>query len=271
MECLESRLTLQYHGIEKGASFPNPKRPYGLSKILEIRELLGVAADLSVTPVGLSAAESAVRALKSFNDTGEISEVVTPLSDWDGSSLDEALIDRFVKTRHSVRNFDRERDVNPSLIQKIVALASSTPSVCNRRSYRAHYFDDSDRMSQVLALQNGNGGFSHTVQGLLVVTVRRSSFTGVGERNQRWVDGGLFAMSIVWLCHAHGLGTCFLNWSQTNSVTDKLRSVAGISAAEDVIVLIAVGYPAQGHRVARSLPRPETDTFVWHTARAQTR
>lgn len=263
-ECLESRLTLAYHGIEKGASFPNPKRPYGLSKIPEISELLNIADKRKVSTENAEFARSAVDALQHYNATGDISELVTPFSDWDRHAYDADAIDRFVGTRHSVRNYDLEARVSPELIRHIVAAAGTTPSVCNRRSYRAHYFDTPEQVAAILALQNGNRGFGHTVPGVFIVTVRRSSFVGAGERNQRWIDGGLFAMTLVWLCHARGLGTCFLNWSQTNSRTDQLRALADIPATEDVITYIAVGYPVDGHRVARSPLRSESDILVHH-------
>ncbi len=265
-ECLESRLTLAYHGIEKGASFPLPKRPYGSSKIPEINELLGLARASDIRVDSVERASTALGALSHYNATGEISDLVTPVSDWDRSSYDAQAIEAFVSTRHSVRNYDQRARVDPSLIRRIVAEASTTPSVCNRRSYRAHYFDNPKQVADLLALQNGNRGFGHTIPGVFVVTVRRSSFVGAGERNQRWIDGGLFAMTLVWLCHAHGLGTCFLNWSQTNARTDQLRALADIPLTEDVITYIAVGYPAAGHRVARSPRRRESDTFVHHNS-----
>lgn len=263
-ESLESRLTLAYHRIEKGASFPDPKRPYGISKLGEIHELLELADEAGVQSDRTSPARSALSALEHYNATGEVSDIVTPVSDWDGRAYDPEAIAHFVHTRHSVRNFDPDRSVDVNLVRRIIAQASTTPSVCNRRSYRAHYFDDPTEVRSILALQNGNRGFGHTIPAVIVVTVRRSSFVGAGERNQRWIDGGLFAMSIVWLCHAHGLGTCFLNWSETNARTDQLRALAGIARSEDVITYIAVGHPASGHRVARSPLRPESDTFVHH-------
>lgn len=267
-ECLESRLTMAYHRIEKGASYPNPKRPYGLSTLAEIEELLRIS---ETTGSGLGPAEnarSAICALERYNATGEISEAVTPVSDWDGRAYSPAAISQFVRSRHSVRSFQREVPPDLALIRRIVAEASTTPSVCNRRSYRAHYFADSAQLKAVLSLQNGNSGFGHTIPGVFIVTVRRSAFSGAGERNQRWIDGGLFAMTLVWLCHAHGLGTCFLNWSQTNRRTDQLRELAGIPRSEDVITIIAVGHPEPGHRVARSPLRPESDTYVQHASDA---
>jgi hypothetical protein len=48
-----------------------------------------------------------------------------------------------------------------------------------------------------LSYQNGNSGFGHTVPALFVITSDMRIFEKSGERNQGWVDGGLFAMALV--------------------------------------------------------------------------
>lgn len=264
VEVLNSRLTLAYHGIEKGATFPNLKRPYGLTKIVDIDRLLSIASDADVDLSSRVYALDAVQALSAYNDDGEISAIVTPYGTSEIVDYGSDAVRVFAESRNSVRNFDVTRALPSDLVAEIVRAASTTPSVCNRRSYRAHYYDKRDDIDSLLSLQNGNTGFGHTVPGLFVITERRSAFVGAGERNQRWIDGGLFAMSIVWISHARGLGSCLLNWSQTNAQTKLLRRAGEIGDDEDIIVLIAVGYPAAGHRVARSPLRAELDTFVEH-------
>lgn len=263
-EALESRLIIGYHGLEKGTSFPAPRRPYGAARRAEIEQLLALSAHKGYRLQSEPHARSAIASVDDFNTHGSFSDEVTPVSNWDGSAYDSEFVARFVGSRHSVRNFDTTLKVEPSLIRKVVELAGFTPSVCNRRSYRAHYFDDRVTVDSLLSLQNGNSGFGHTVPGLFVVTERRSSFVGAGERNQRWVDGGLFAMTLVWIAHALGLGTCLLNWSQPNAQSDRLREAASIPSSEDIVVMIAIGYPADGHRVPRSPRRQTEEIFVQH-------
>lgn len=94
-----------------------------------------------------------------------------------------------------------------------------------------------------------------------VVTVDSRLFTGTHERNQRWVDGALFAMSLVWALHGLGLSTCMLNWSMNNAASNRLRAAAGLPEHEDVVVLLALGYAATGCRVARS-PRRDLDQVL---------
>ncbi|KNH23246.1 hypothetical protein ACU18_00050 [Arthrobacter sp. ZBG10] len=143
-------------------------------------------------------------------------------------------------------------------------LAGHAPSVCNRQSWKTHLYTEQADIEKLLSHQSGNRGFGHTARGLLVVTADARLFSGSGERNQRWVDGGLFAMSIVWAMHGLGINSCMLNWSKGNSASEALRRDSGIAPQEDIIVMIALGYAMPDHRVARSPRRPVTEIFRHH-------
>lgn len=264
-ESYQSRLTISYHGLEKGATFPVPKRPYGASKCVEIQKLVNNAASEGLELTSREHALRALTAVEGFNRTGVISDDVSPLRSAKNVAIDKSAFRAFVKARHSIRNFDASRPVDEAtVLEALTTAAEGTPSVCNRRSYRAHYYSSRKAIDSLLDLQNGNRGFGHTVQGLFIVTERRSAFVGAGERNQRWVDGGLFAMTLMFSLHAVGLGTCFLNWSQTHAKTSALRARGDIPKSEDIVVLIAVGYPPKEFRVASSPVRPLSETFVRH-------
>lgn len=264
-ESARARLTLAYHGLEKGPTVPDPHRPFGVQKKLQVEQWLNVAEEFGASPDAVEHARDAIDAMESFNKTGVISDMVSPRSSWDGNPIPLDRLEQFMTSRNSVRNFDPGRLLPANDVRSAVRLAGAcTPSVCNRRAYRAHYYGQREQIDAALALQNGNRGFGSTVPGLIIVTERRSAFVGAGERNQRWVDGGLFAMTLVWTLHAFGIGTCFLNWSQNNRQSDRLRSAAGVPQDEDIIVLIALGYPSADHRVARSPERLLADVLVDH-------
>jgi nitroreductase len=112
-----------------------------------------------------------------------------------------------------------------------------------------------------LACQNGNRGFTEEIDKLLVVTSDLGSFVSPGERNQCWIDGGLFAMSLVYALHSLGLGTCCLNWSVEHEADRKLRQAAGIRESEAVIMMIAVGHLPEVLNVQQS-PRKLVDDVL---------
>lgn len=128
-----------------------------------------------------------------------------------------------------------------------------------------HFYRDRDEIGAILRIQNGATAFAQTVPALGVVTARRAMFVGPDERNQRWVDGGLFAMTLVWAFHALGLSTCMLNWALPNVSSNRLRELAGIPDGEDIVVLIAIGHAAEGARVARSEKRSVDDLGIFHS------
>lgn len=259
---IECQLDKDSHRVEKGLSLASPRRPFGAAVERRLEALAAEVDQRQGIPAHLHHARAALAALREWNESGTIDEVVSPeqspLPLLAGEDSLETIRHLFA-SRHSVRDF-RPDIPDRRTLDAAVDLALTTPSVCNREPWRVHFFQN-DRVREILALQNGNLGFGHTVPCLAVVTVDTRLFAGSGERNQRWIDGGLFAMSLVLALQAHGLSTCMLNWSRHERDSEALRSTAGIEDPWDIIVLIAVGFGTEGHRVARS-PRRERDEVV---------
>lgn len=105
---------------------------------------------------------------------------------------------------------------------------------------------------EALRWQPGNRGFGHLASRALVVTVDLQAFSGPGERNQAWVDGGMFAMSLLYALHSLGYGACPLAWSQRSSFDRQARAALGIPPNEVIIMMIAVGTLPERFRVAVS-------------------
>lgn len=258
----EARLTMDYHRIEKSLALPDPRRPFGLSVRDRMVALLSRQPKSDQVRPYVGYAESALAAQEHWNDSGEIDDAVSPPIGGQSSPLTAEQASAFFGSRHSVRNFDRERVPSDDELRQGVELARNTPSVCNRQAFRVHWYRDRPQIEAILRIQNGATGFAHVVPAVGVVTARRGMFVGPDERNQRWVDGGLFAMTLVWAFHALGLATCMLNWALPGVSSARLREIADIPRGEDIVVLIALGYPNDGARVARSEKR-ETDDLAW--------
>lgn len=164
----------------------------------------------------------------------------------------------FFFTRRSVRNFTAVM-VARAEIEAAVAAAQRTPSVCNRQSWSVYVFPRGDTADTVLACQNGNIGFGHTASHVLLITVDLRTFVYPGERNQGWIDGGMFAMSLIYAFHAQGIGTCPLNWSVDSKADRQLRAVAEIPQHEIVIMMVAIGRLPEYLEVASSWRRPTAE------------
>ncbi|QNT71191.1 nitroreductase family protein [Defluviicoccus vanus] len=176
-----------------------------------------------------------------------------------------ALVDfeRFCQERYSVRHFSSV-PVEKSVIKAAVRIAQKTPSVCNRQCWRVHIFSSEEAKRQVLECQSGNRGFGHEASHVLVVTSDLQPFTGIHERYQGWIDGGMFSMSLVYALHSFGLGSCCLNWSVRAGTDKRLRRIAAIPGHENVIMMIAVGNLVEEFKVACSVRRETDDILTWH-------
>lgn len=168
----------------------------------------------------------------------------------------------FFESRHSIRQFSDE-PVSKELVEEAVRLARTTPSVCNRQSWKVHAFSEPDLLENVVACQMGNQGFGEQLKVALVVTSSTETFFSVGERNQCWIDGGMFSMSILYALHSLGLGTISLNWSVEKAADEELHRVASIPESEVIIMMIGIGLLPESLRVAQSKRRPLEEILIW--------
>lgn len=168
--------------------------------------------------------------------------------------------DQFVACRHSVRQYTQE-PVDKSLLEEAVNIASRTPSVCNRQAFKVRFYTNKKKVDQLLAHQNGNLAFRKEIPVVAVISVDLGCFEGVGERNQPYIDGGLFAMSLVNGLHYVGLGTCFPNWSVRHKVDREFKKVAHVPENEVIITLISIGNVRDSFKVAAS-PNKELSALV---------
>lgn len=269
---LLGEITATYHVIEKGLCMPNRRKVFGESVANDLLNLLDrwIAAGYSERSQFLTAC----RVLVIYSSVVE-SEVVDSLkrsSNWPEilamSELSEAggtisiksrsmhrpgelSFAEVISSRRSVRMYS-DKSIDKKDIIKSVNLALNSPSVCNRQSYRVHYYEDSKKISQLLGLQNGNRGFGHLAKGLLIITSDLSSFSGVNERNQCFIDGGLFSMSLMLSLTDNNLVSCPLNWCRTNNDSKRLREVGKIPNSEEIIMLMTVGCPLNKYEIAAS-------------------
>lgn len=157
----------------------------------------------------------------------------------------------FFQSRYSIRQFAPEQ-VDISLIEIAIKMAQKTPSVCNRQSSKVYVFSSNENKKKVLSYQNGNRGFGDQASQVLVVTSDLGHFFSIAERNQCWIDGGMFAMSLVYALHSLGLGTCCLNWCVEYKTDQALKKAVGISNSESIIMMIGVGHLPEEFSVAQS-------------------
>jgi nitroreductase len=239
---LETIVLKDIHRIEKGLSLNDAKRPFGSDLARRISVFLERGKNIrNVEPIDIRAIE-ALAALEKWNDEGDRSlGKLTTLANPYSGTMDQTAWAEFFQSRKSIRNYSDVLPPPDSLdISKVIQWAINTPSVCNRQSWKVWYITEKSLVNKVLQLQNGNSGFRN-LNSILVFGVDRRKFTLGSERNQHWIDGGLFTMSTIWALHAQGFGSCLLNWSVSPERTSELRAIIGAEEYFEFISLCAVG------------------------------
>lgn len=274
---LAALVTLNWHRLEKGLALPKPRPGFGQDAAARLVALLDLYLDRHGMDATAAAGVDTLAAWQAFNHPFGIQNKgvaqalaryarhprpsqspcggTVPVTRAAVDAARPADPEAFFATRHSVRQFTGQ-PVGRATLERAVALALHTPSVCNRQGWRVHAFTDAGQRARLLAHQNGNRGFGDRAGAVLAVTADLRHFTSVGERYQGWIDGGLFAMTLAWAFHALGLGCCMLNWSVTRETDRALRREAGIPEHESVIMLMAVGHLPEDFSVARSQRKP---------------
>jgi len=274
---LQAKITMDYHRLEKGLSLRSPRPDFGTKVAQDLIANLGRycrsfgADQLTETTFEALAEYSQFRSRRSsmpaqmcdaikqlrreFSSATACGGGTVEVSAARIRSMSRIDADSFFNSRHSVRDF-ADLPVDLAQLQEAVRLAQRTPSVCNRQAWRVHVARGAALKESLLALQNGNLGFRSQIGCALVVVCDLRHFVTVGERNQAWIDGGMFAMSLVYALHSLGLGTCFLNWSVTTDVDRKLRPHLKVTEHDVIITMLAVGHLPEHFRVAHSQRKP---------------
>ena len=116
------------------------------------------------------------------------------------------------------------------------------PSACNRQSCKAYFYQDKDVNKELGKLIAGNTGFDGEVQNYIVVTSDMSAFYDPFERNQVYVDGGIFTMALVEALHYYGIASCILQNGEYKERNLKFKEICkNIPENEKIICSLPLG------------------------------
>lgn len=147
--------------------------------------------------------------------------------------------DIFSKSRHSTRHFNGE--VNIEQIKQAVDLARLAPSACNMQPTRMHIVTNTELVKRVLELQQGNRGFGHLIDKLIVLTVKVSSCSKLSSRFTPFIDTGILTMNLLYSLHFYKIGAIPLIWLNTAKRNKILRAMLDIPSDEIPCIIIGCG------------------------------
>lgn len=275
---LRARITAQYHVIEKGLSHHAPRLGFGKDAVLRLVSSLQAYAEAGYTP-NCSQFQSAIAVLEQYREFHRLHDAPVPeqvdqllnslaklrerkfsggyrvklredlLAHWRGDFYALAT------HRHSIRHFSGA-SVSDEAILKAVDLARTAPSACNRQSVKVHVLRDKQKIREVLELQGGARGFAALIEALLVITADLRGYTDCAERHLAYVDGGLFAMTLIYALCYEGIASCPLHLALTSNREKRLRQIAALPNEEATVVMLGIGHLPDQLKVANSQRKP---------------
>lgn len=278
------RILIETHAIEKGLSLASPRPLFGRDKIAHIMAMVrryGIGSD--EIPVTMAAG-----ALATYRDYHRAMHLSDPLLNTIDSFLAERQSQSQALSSGGLRLF---RDGNPGIaaeptgllfnrfscrmfdpvhldreeIRRIARVAQTAPSQCNRQATRLHYYDNSAQIRTLLRLQGGASGFINDVPGLFIIAFDLAAWGGAQQRHQGYIDGSLFAMSLMLSAQAHGAVTCPLNLAVRHSRERRIRSVGQIPQDQRLVMMVAIGRARDGEIKAAASPRRELSDVLYFT------
>jgi nitroreductase len=260
----EASIMRLYHTIEKGLAYKEYRAGFGkdnIDKLVLSMEQYSEKYDietyfyktsLSVLQAYIEknkqhgyvnhALECRISALPGTpNDNGGVINVEKP----EFEAVKTMNFEEFVSARHSIRHFALE-PVDIGKIIKALEIAQHTASACNRQGWNAYIVTEKEKVSKVLANQNGNKGFGQEIDKLLVLTFDLQYSNSNREAFQGFIDGGMYATNVLNALFYEGIGSIPLSASLSLEQEKNIRPILGMTNSEVFILFIGLGnYPEE--------------------------
>jgi len=282
----EARLIMEYHKIEKALTLPNVRKGFGKTVVLNLikesilyykkygyNSLLRVVVDSLNKYKELHLNFEDPEVLKLIEGINQVTKEVAQYDEKKNkiggvtlkykNKIDSVVstfsFEEFASCRYSIRDFT-EKKVSNELILKAINISLLAPSACNRQAWKVRQFKE-EKKNEILKLQNGNRGFTESIDTVLFITGYVSAFFSY-ERSQVFIDGGIYSMVLMYALHSLGLGTCALNTSFTKNEDKAIRKKIKLEKDEVPILMLAVGHLKDNFYIANSHRKKINEVLV---------
>lgn len=260
---LQARMIYYVHKVEKGLSHAEFRHGFGKEQLEKLAETMRVYRSEGFD-VGHKSYVNALSSVKEYVDIhvaagvstdfiekifGDLYTNIMACTNMIGGASTVSLDDKrnnanknfqeLFNGRRSIRDY-AETPVDVKRIERAIDLSMKTPSVCNRQSSRVYIVTDPDVITKVSKVQISLSSYEMPPV-LLVVTSDISHFLLMTERREPYIDGGMFAMSLMLSLEYEGLAACPFNAMFTLQQEKAFRELLPIKPHETIITCISVG------------------------------
>lgn len=145
------------------------------------------------------------------------------------------------KVRRSVRWFE-DRTVPREKLLKAIAVATLSPSACNRQPFTFRIFDKEPMLSNAAGLPPGTRGYEHQFPCVIAVVGHQRYYSLERDRHLIYIDGSLATMSLILALETLGLSSCCINWPDIEERELAAEKTLKLESDERIVMFIAVGY-----------------------------
>jgi len=286
LENKESDLILNYHSLEKGMLFKEMKKGFAEYRIKNLHVILNdpdIIKNINRSQIRVGyqvmcqyyelhqKVNYNIEDLYSKEQYLKYREILDSkydltfngIIDWNKEDFYKETSADFLKfaySRKSVREFTGNL-ISHKVINQVIELANTAPSVCNRQASSVYLVENKNKIDQLLNIQGGFTGYTKDVHQLLILTNDRKYYYTVGERNQFYIDGGIYLMNLLYALHYYQIGNCPANWGKEITDDKKVSKVIKISGSEKIICMIPIGELKESFRTTLSERRPNIENF----------
>jgi len=278
----ESEITLRYHSLEKGFLYKPIKYRFAREKVTQLHILF--KDDEVLRNTNRAHIQSAIANLINYYEIHQESNVdissyfskenylfykgilVNPLKSTKSHTFESYFsntdgdFNQFSNSRCSVRNFTGEK-IAVEKLKKVVNLANNAPSVCNRQPIKLYLVENKNLIDKIFEIQGGLKGYSSELSQMIIVSCDRSYFYSVGERNQLYIDGGIYLMNLLYALHYYQIAACPAHWGMPVGADKKMRELLKLPETLQIICLVAIGVPTDNFMTTLSLRKKSDENF----------
>lgn len=269
---IEPVLRVEVHAIEKGMSIGQVRPGFGKAKATEFMEHLQQYINVGGRQVFVNECCSILCQYVDFNkklgaDMNDIDSKIKAFCNKNHATItvfggvrdvrkDEVYeslhkdFSFFSQSRYAVRDFGTDF-ISRKQVEEALKIAEKTPSACNRQSWKIHVFAGDDKRLRMFQLQGGCKGFYEDMQYAILVCGDLNYYRFF-EMSQIYVDGGLYAMNLMYALHYKGMATIPLTMSIRINKINNIINDMNLTKSELPILLIGVGSYKDSFKVAKS-------------------